>query len=414
MNKLAAGSGRQRAFGGTARAARGKMMPLLFIAALYPFIVVPGQPSGFTLPKYCALALAAAAALALLLSVRSLKFQRSFIPLGLFLAFALTATVLAADPFRAWFGDYRYTGFCTYLFCAILFLLAVDWGNPDRAVVILKWMSAAAALVSLIAVLQYIGFNFIPHYIHDRMHPYSTIGNRNFVGTYTVFILPAAICFYLRRREAVWLGCAALIYAGLLVSLTRGAWLALPLPLLIIFCHFFRNPKNRRALLILFLILLLTTALLAPARDWLLIKRAFSIPDQLALALELEDSAGTDRLYIWKETLKLIRANWAFGVGPDHLDLPAPPRMMIDKAHNIYLEIAATMGLFALCAFLWFLSSFLRIRPGENGLLFFTMILAYLLQGVANIDVIAVMPLFWITLGLSLTQDRISWKGVNV
>lgn len=410
MNETLTGHSLQRAFHSTEKAARRKALPLYLMAALYPFIVIPGQPSGFTLPKYAALALAAAGALTVLLSNRSLEFHRTYIPLGLFIAFALTSTVLAPDPLKAWFGVYRYTGFCTYLFCAILFLLAADCSKPKNALTILKWMSAAAAVVSLIAVLQYLGFNFIPHYIHDRMHPYATIGNRNFVGTYTVFILPAAIYFYLHRRKAVWLGCTALIYAGLLVSLTRGAWLALPLPLLILFCDYSLKQKNRKAIWILILILLLTTALLAPVHDWMLLKRALSIPDQLLLALEMEERAGAGRIYIWKETLKLIPANWAFGVGPDHLDLPAPPGFTIDKAHNIYLEIAATMGLFALFAYLWFLFSFLRPGKGKHRFLFFTMTLAYLIQGFFNIDVIGVMPLFWITLGLSLTQERSSSK----
>ena len=44
---------------------------------------------------------------------------------------------------------------------------------------------------------------------------------------------------------------------------------------------------------------------------------------------------------------------------------------------------------------------FLRSWKDETGLLFFIMILIYLIQGFANIDVVAVMPLFWITLGLS-------------
>lgn len=411
MNAEKADNSLQQASRNAEKIDQRKTVVLLFMVTLYPLVAVPGSMTGFTLPKYVALALAAAAALALLISGHSIELgRRPFIPLGLFFIFALISTVLAPDPFTAWFGEYRCTGFCTYLFCAILFSLAADCGEPEQALKILKWMGATAALVSFIGVLQYLGFNFISHYYHDRLHPYATIGNRNFVGTYTVFILPAAVFFYLRSRKAFWLGCAALIYAGLLVTLTRGAWIALPLPLLVLLYDFYREPENRKAVWIVCIILLLTTGLLAPAHDWLLIRRAFSIPDQVVQALELADSAGAGRLYIWKEALKLIPANWAFGIGPEHLAIPCSPGVVADKTHNIYLEIAVTMGLFALFSYLWFLSCFLRSWKDRNGLLFFTMILAYLLQGFFNIDVVGVMPLFWITLGLSLAQGSSSPK----
>jgi O-antigen ligase len=381
---------------------RCRILVLLFMAALYPFVVVPGAVLGFTLPKYTALALAAGIALILLLTGRQPHLDRRLlIPLGLFLLFLLTATILAPDPYLAWFGLYRYTGFCTYLFCIILFLLAAGCRGPAQILRVLQWMSAAAALVSLIGILQHLGFNFIPHYFHGSGHPYATIGNRNFLGTYTVFILPAAAYFYLRSGKTAWLLCTALVYAGLFVSATRGAWLALPVPLLLLFIHLGKEPGGRRYILIVCLTLLLTTAMLAPTNDWQLLKRAASIPEQLGQAVELLDSAGSNRLYIWKETLRLIPANWAFGVGPDHLDIPLGPGYYADKAHNIYLEIAVTMGLFALGCYLWFLATFLRLRGWRrsSSVLLLIMILAYLCQGFFNIDVVGVMPLFWITLG---------------
>lgn len=272
-------------------------------------------------------------------------------------------------------------------------------------------MIATAALVSYIALLQYLGLNFIPHYFHRGLHPYATIGNRNFVGTYTVFILPAAIFFYLRSRKTFWLGCTALIYAGLLVSLTRGAWLALPLPFLILLLHFYKEPANRKYAGVLCLILLLATCLLAPLHDWLLLKRALSIDKEVTQAVHLADDAGAGRLYIWKEALKLIPENWAFGVGPDHLAIEISPGRYADKAHNIYIEIAVTMGLFAFFSYLAFLSFFLRPWKNETGFLFFLMILTYLIQGFFNIDVVAVMPLFWITLGLSLANSKATAAG---
>lgn len=388
----------------TASAAdRWKLLVLIFMVSVYPLVMIPGDKTGFTLPKYIALALAAAIVLCQIIYGRVRVGHPVLIPLSAFALCALISTILASNPLAAWFGEYRYTGFCTYLFCIILFLLAADFFEPEK---VLQWMAATAALVSFIALLQYLGLDFIPHYIHRGLHPFATIGNRNFVGSYTVFILPAAIFFYLCRRKTFWLGCAAFVYAGLLVTLTRGAWIALPVPFMLLLHHFYRNPQNLKYIGIVCLTLLLVTCLLAPLHDWLLVKRVLSINEQLSLALSADDAAGSKRFYIWKEALKLIPANWAFGVGPDNLDIPLGPNRYADKAHNIYLEIAVTMGLFALFFYLFFLSFFLRSRKNEIGFLLFLMILTYLIQGLFNIDVVAVMPLFWITLGLSLANSK--------
>ncbi|KFI36142.1 hypothetical protein HY02_01825 [Peptococcaceae bacterium SCADC1_2_3] len=64
------------------------------------------------------------------------------------------------------------------------------------------------------------------------------------------------------------------------------------------------------------------------------------------------------------------------------------------------------MGLFALLAYLVFLSFFLRPGPNETGFVLWLMILVYLVQGLFNIDVVMIMPLFWIVLGMSLSPGR--------
>lgn len=146
------------------------------------------------------------------------------------------------------------------------------------------------------------------------------------------------------------------------------------------------------------------TLLLAPVKDGLIVKRVLSISGEMESAVKLEQEAGSFRMCIWKETIKLLPEYWALGMGPDnlyHADIRTPNGSLADKVHNIYLEIAVTMGIFALLAYLVFLMVILKPHPGEGGFLFFIMLLTYLIQGFFNIDVISVMPLFWIVLGLT-------------
>jgi putative inorganic carbon (HCO3(-)) transporter len=149
---------------------------------------------------------------------------------------------------------------------------------------------------------------------------------------------------------------------------------------------------------------MIVTAVLAPFHSGMILTRSASIEGELEKGIKLEESAGSSRMLIWRETIKLLPDNWMFGIGPDHLLYYGAffSGKTADKAHNIYLEIAVTMGVFTLLAYLAFLSVFMRPQKSKKGFLFFVMISTYLVQGFFNIDVVMVMPVFWIILGLAL------------
>ncbi len=113
-------------------------------------------------------------------------------------------------------------------------------------------------------------------------------------------------------------------------------------------------------------------------------------------------------MYIWRGAFHLFLLYWPFGIGPDHLiyaHLITPAHEIADKAHNIYLEMGLTMGVFTLISYLAFLGLILRKWQTEIGFVLFTMIAVYFIQGFSNIDVVAIMPLFWIVLGLAIAEQ---------
>ena len=84
----------------------------------------------------------------------------------------------------------------------------------------------------------------------------------------------------------------------------------------------------------------------------------------------------------------------------------------IDKAHNEYLQIAATIGIPALIVYLSFLSLILFPKMKEmfkNKLLFILVltIICYLTQAFFNISTIGVAPLFWMLLGIIDNKEMI-------
>jgi putative inorganic carbon (HCO3(-)) transporter len=403
---------------------------LLFMVAVYPFMVIPGPLPYFYGPRFFVLAVVSLVAVLLLLKGGFLFKRAEYYPLYCFLLFMIVAASLSGDPVTAWAGSHRYTGAATYLFCVILFMLASQGSKRDF---IVKIMVISAAVVSATAVMQHFGVNPVPHELfRERFNSYGTLGNPNFLGTYTVFILPAAIMLYINFKQARWLVCAALIYAALLMSLTRGAWLAfgvlmIVLTVYVIGTHFAGrqsaagkdsdfSPWNHQQpvsyFAVLILVLMIVTVLLLPTNDWLIYNRLLSIPGELESAVDLQDKAGSSRMFIWKQAVNQFASNWAFGVGPDNLRLEMPSGYVEDKAFNIFLEIAVTMGIFALLSYWLFLWSCLRGRKDFWRWLLSFMVIAYLAQGMFNIDVIMNLPLFWIVLGLlTARESRVSEPG---
>lgn len=129
--------------------------------------------------------------------------------------------------------------------------------------------------------------------------------------------------------------------------------------------------------------------------------------------------AGSNRIEIWRITLKLIGKQPLLGCGTDNLrrgiimncpvDLYQYIRhsgAVIDKAHNEYLQIAATLGIPALLIYLIFLGSILRDKikflfQNKVAFTFCLVIFSYLVQAFFNISTIGIAPLFWMILGLA-------------
>jgi len=380
-----------------------KLILLWFIVTVYPLIVIPGSLDFFRGPRYILLAIIALIGIYVLCKEKIVLKNPVFIPLGLLLLFILLSAVFSQDTSTGLIGSsIRYTGWTTYVFCIVLFLLAYSYGEYEK---IFKPMVYAAVIVAVIGILQFFGYNFVPHE-YSGTSAYSTMGNTNWLATYLVIILPAAVLLYLFNNDRKMLICSGILYAGLLVSVTRGAWIAFFMSFVIICAYLIFKKRCLKNLINIVIVFALVTIMLIPANDGLIYKRAFSIPDNIDSALKNEGEAGSGRVEIWNKTLDIAAENLLLGVGPDQLVIEQKNGGIMDKAHNIYLEILAAMGLPALISFLVFMGFFLRKWRDETGFMFFTIVLTYLLQGLFNNDVIMVMPIFWVILGLALANQE--------
>lgn len=137
------------------------------------------------------------------------------------------------------------------------------------------------------------------------------------------------------------------------------------------------------------------------------------------------EKVGSARAYIWSRTIPLLKNAVLVGYGPDTFAIVFPqkdyigkinayntPLMIVDKPHNMYLQIAINTGILSLVAFLAVIVVYLVMgikacfmnrasgRISQYGAGIFIGICAYLVAGFFNDSSIAVAPVFWVLLGI--------------
>lgn len=130
----------------------------------------------------------------------------------------------------------------------------------------------------------------------------------------------------------------------------------------------------------------------------------------------ISEKFASSRGYIWSRTVPLIKDNIFIGKGPDNFvyefpqdDLDGKYRVygddtiLVNKPHNMYLQIAINTGLLSLIIFL--IMVFISLYRGllSNDLIIIAIssgIFGYLIVAIFNDSVVSVSPVFWILLGL--------------
>ncbi|MBI6873579.1 O-antigen ligase family protein [Clostridium aciditolerans] len=160
--------------------------------------------------------------------------------------------------------------------------------------------------------------------------------------------------------------------------------------------------------------------------------------------LEGKEKLGSARGYIWSRSIPLLKHTVILGYGPDTFAAKFPQddyvgklvaydtvSMLVDKAHNLYLENAINIGVLGLISFLamfviYFMScAKLYFKNEFNdfysivGLAIFIAICGYLGAGFFNDSVVSVAPVFWVLFGMGvsvnykLKNNRIDKENVN-
>lgn len=149
------------------------------------------------------------------------------------------------------------------------------------------------------------------------------------------------------------------------------------------------------------------------------------------------ERVGSNRGYIWSRSIPLLRETILRGYGPDAYVIYFPQKdfvgsfntgvygdsVVVDKPHNLYLQIGLNTGILSLLAFLWIMGIYIlqswKVYYRSNfdtfisatGVGIFLAVAGYLVAGVFNDSVLGVAPVFWILLGMGVGINNWIKKG---
>ncbi|MEW6103284.1 MAG: O-antigen ligase family protein [bacterium] len=360
-------------------------------------------------------------------------------PVLAFFIISLLSVLFSVNKIVSIFGYYRhYEGLLSLICYLILFFSVVSFFERKSVILLVDILLITGAICSIYGVIQHYGLDFFSWSgaAGSRNRVSSSFGNPVFFAGYITILLPIAfgrLLFTTNRIKAIiyWV-IFFLICLGFFLSNTRACYIGLFFGLLLLLFLVIKYKTTKKALLIS-LIFFIPGIYYNIKPETSTIKRfltTFTGKEHTQKVSEIayqatshgfEGSAGV-RLYIWKDTLNIIKHYPIFGVGLDGLgNVYLKYRSMgvfriegdakADSAHNEFLDIAVTRGIFGLIIYLWLIVSliYFSIKKGfeiknEERFIIFGIAcgcLSYFIQTLFSFGVTPVFSTLWITMGIA-------------
>jgi putative inorganic carbon (HCO3(-)) transporter len=325
----------------------------------------------------------------------------------------------------------RFEGLLTLISYCSIFLFSYRLMSAKHVNKILPGMVVVSVLVSIYGILQHYSLDFLPRrrnlsFDYDRS--YSFFDNPNFFGSYTVLVITLTLTLFLiaaKKKSAIFLYTTTCItFSAMLFSSTRSSWVGLFIGILLLTGFLVRK---RRDLWKRWSILLLTLSVIflfinAIEKGGYLERLGTTFGDSYKVVTHKgTGQEGSYRLFIWNKAFPLLGKYYLTGSGPDTFRYVFPNEdkekkkifgnIIVDKAHNEYLQMAITLGIPALLTYLVLVFMVLKrafqaakkVMGNEKIILYglISTICGYLVQAFFNISVVPVAPLYWSLLGIT-------------
>lgn len=369
-------------------------------------------------------------------------FNKKFIFIGVFLITLIFPTLLAVDSQLSYFGLYsRFQGLETYFYYILFFILVYvnlllfqsNYQGLKKKIKHIVWaVFASSSLVSLYAIFQYFGYDYFiwaePALLTKRA--FSSLGQPNYLASFLLLAIPLSVYLIFDAKKflqkffiflLLFFQISALFFSG-----SRGGFLGFVF-ICFVFVLFFAIPVSRflkirqtfcsvpKKFIFIFLLVFIMI--------FLGIFNFSGMSDRFAEMKDIKSGSSALRLEYWKYGLEAVKKSPLFGYGLDAQRNALAPHYKKEwaihssvntvphRAHNLFLDILLTTGLFGLIGYVvllyLFFSEAIKIWKKNKEFSFLSLCLlvgvsGYLVSLFVNFAVVATQVYFWLFMALIL------------
>ena len=368
----------------------------------------------------------------LLLFLKKINFKKYDIFILLLIIFGLISTIFSNDVSVSLFGIWkRFEGYYQLLYYYSLMYLGSLVIKEKYSEWIIRFILFFGLINSFICFLQVFDIlKFINVNMRGTSLGQGLMTNSNFFGSYMILCLGISLGMYLFcdkvKSRYIYFFASLIFYSGLLMSNALSGVIGFLIVCFLILIYFVYmcikniDVKNNIFKHVLLLISFILVFIFLSCSGKTIIGRDFSNFSRETVEIakgNANDNYGSFRIFIWKNTLKVVPKYWLHGVGIDNfinafdqplfLKTSKTEITYFDKVHNEYLQKLVCEGVFScityiVMLFILFVKSIKNIIKRQKYIIIalFLGFVGYCVQAFFNISVIEVAPLFWLVMGI--------------
>lgn len=337
----------------------------------------------------------------------------------------IIVTINTVDVQTSIWGAYlRNEGFLSIFSYYLLFLNAREFKNLEIKK-ILHCIFGTEIVQFIYCILQvFVRGNYVFSFSEKFAYMASVfIGNPNMLGSFCLLLVGLSLGIFLvyNNRKYLWL--SVCFFANLLLAQSTGPFLSfIVLYLFLIIFLLLKKQINFKKIMYVSLIFLTTLLVVSNGSENYceevfgdVILKSSSIRGDMNSTLGIlngdsNEHYGSGRLVIWENTFKIVPKYFWLGAGIDNFGYVFPPQEFdsylfgsyVDKAHNEYLQILITQGIFTLVIYFGLLLCMFidGARSKDKDVwIFLAGFMGYAMQAFMNISVTTVAPFYFIICG---------------
>lgn len=370
---------------------------------------------------------------------KEIKIDKYDIIMYIFFFFLMLSTIFSIHIRVSTIGSVgRNEGLLSFIAYILVFLNAKGIKDEKMVKRIINCLLVFGIIQFIYCVFQvFFRFDFIKVFslYGIRYMASGFIGNPNFLGSIVVILLSLSTIMWFLENKKIYLILTVIFFVNLIFAQSTGPFFAYCFTF--VFCSIFLWIKKKidlKKILGLFLMLIGVFIIVSNSIEWYCksvyndnfmshytIKGDIENTFNLMFNKDRETSDtiqggninaemssqnyGSGRLAIWKNSLKIVPKYFWIGSGLDTFGWVYPDQgsVFYDKAHNEYLQLLVTSGVYTLITYLVLLSNiFIDGVRSNNKLVWILLVtfVGYVLQAFLNISVVNVAPIFYMIMGM--------------